>query len=185
MLCKGVALKLLSIAVLVHEYLRHGNVVGLLHGGGDVVHVLDVGHGLVYNVQHAEQEQEGDHHRAAAAHGLVALLLELCKFDLLLFLVVLVFLLDLPYLGGENGGFCCVFLLLYRKRKHCQLYDKSEHQDRNAYACAGILADHLIDTPEDITERCADDAVQELYCVHVLSFRIRCRCRVRTAQRVV
>ena len=45
---------------------------------------------IVNNVQHSEQDKEGEQHGAAAAHGVVALLLELCQVLLLLFLIVLV-----------------------------------------------------------------------------------------------
>ena len=66
--------------------------------------------------------------------------------------------------------FCAVFLLLYRQRQHSQLYDKGKHQDRHADAGARVLADDLIDRPHDVAEGVAYDTVQELYCVHVLSF---------------
>ena len=65
---------------------------------------------------------------------------------------------------------CGVFLLPYRQRQHSQLYDKGKHQDSHADAGARVLADDLIDRPHDIAEWVAYDTVQELYCVHVLSF---------------
>ena len=124
-------------------------------------------HRLVHNVEDAEKYQEREKHSAAAAHGVVALLLELCHLLLLLLLVVFVFLLNLAHLGRKYCRLRGVLLLLYRKRQHGELYNKGKQKYRNA----DVAAYELVDKVQDIAQRLTYKAVKEIYSVHVLSKR--------------
>ena len=136
-------------------------------------------HRLVHNVEDAEKYQEREKHSAAAAHGVVALLLELCHLLLLLLLVVFVFLLNLAHLGRKYRRLRGVLLLLYRKRQHGELYNKGKQKYRNA----DVAAYELVDKVQDIAQRLTYKAVKEIYSVHVLSKR-KGQAGARPAQRM-
>ena len=83
------------------------------------------------------------------------MLLEICELVLLFLGVVLVFLLNLPYLRSKNGGFCRCLLLLDVNREKRSLYDERKEDNRNS----DVLAYKVVNRVKHITKRRADNTI--------------------------
>ena len=94
--------------------------------------MLHVRHGLVYNINDAEEDQHSKHKRTASARRVIALCLKLLHLFCLFVTVIAVFLLYLLYLGSKHLRIRHILLLLYLKRQHCQLDYYGKYQYRPA-----------------------------------------------------